>query len=178
MSKPASATARGRGLSATEKSASGRPTTAGTLAGTTSHGTTMRRAEIAQLETFVQERSKRLDAEISELREKLKNSGKLGGGRLLPSTTASADLNASILSRQQGPDGKLMVAGKGVNKVDLNSHQMLYQSKMAGAALSHEADTLRRKAISDKEDHSNDATTHMSTFLATLKLSKYIPVGP
>lgn len=136
------------------------------------HSSSMRKAEINQLESFIKTRSQELDTEINQLREKLKKSGKLGN------PNASTAVNADITGQTGGKSG-MAVTGTRLGQVNLQANRLLHQSKAETAQLSRNVDTFRRMT-SASENSNNDALSEsaiikqISTFLSTLKLSTYI----
>lgn len=149
------------------------------------HASSLRKAEINQLETFIKTRSEQLDSEINQLRDKLSKSGKLDHSyrHLVPDPTASAALNADIINQQMTGGrsemgGGMSVNGKGLGRVNLQAQRLLQQSKTETAHLSHDVNTFRKltsvpeNATFGGSKNDNDTMKQLTIFLSTLKLSK------
>lgn len=121
------------------------------------------RAEIAQLETFIKNRSKQLDSEINALKDKIRASGRLSGS---PNRSTSIE-NDSL--RSSGKFKDLLVQGNAMGTVDLDPNVLMQRSKAAANALAKETETLqvRRPMI-----HVDEQKEYLISFLAKLRLSE------
>lgn len=122
----------------------------------------LRKAEVAQLQSFVRARAKQVDSEINELREKLKSSNV----KTTPSTLRLTQSVDNPLQRSAAQNN-LVVSGKSLGTVDLQPSEVLQRSKIATSALEHKADALR---FSSNLGNERNDTNHLSTILAKMRL--------